>query len=199
MSKISWGETWWSGKALLWAGAACLSIAMALAISCGRGETPLPTPPEISPPITTPTVTPTSVATPEPTPSPTPTPTATPSPSPTPSPTATPTPTPTPTPTSTPTPTPLPTPALLPQPQKLFLEVTSPSAESIAEQPKIEVTGRSSPDATVSVNGSLTVRGPEGEFSLPVALDTGPNLLEIIATDLSGQQEEAVRIIIYVP
>ena len=51
----------------------------------------------------------------------------------------------------------------------------------------MSVTGLTSPDAVVSVNGLMAVVDEEGNFSVEdVPLDEGPNLLQIIASDLSG-------------
>ena len=63
----------------------------------------------------------------------------------------------------------------------------------------VDVKGRSSPDATVSVNGILAGRGPEGEFAIELELEEGPNLIEVIATDLAGAQKEAILLVIYLP
>lgn len=79
------------------------------------------------------------------------------------------------------------------------MEVSTPADDGLTDDADLEVVGRASPDATVSVNGLLTSRGPEGEFTLDLQLDEGPNLLEIIATDLTGRHQEIVRTVIYVP
>ena len=70
---------------------------------------------------------------------------------------------------------------------------------SVVSAPTLEVKGRSSPDATVSVNGNLTIRASEGVFSLALDLDEGPNLVEVIATDLASGYEEVVLMVIYAP
>ena len=59
--------------------------------------------------------------------------------------------------------------------------------------------GRSSPDATVSVDGELASRGPNGEFKHTIIVDKGPRLVEVIATDLAGGHEEAILAVIYIP
>ena len=77
--------------------------------------------------------------------------------------------------------------------------MTSPLPDSVVNRQILEVMGRSTPDATVSVNGEATSRGPDGEFSLSIELGEGPNLVEIFVTDLAGGQEEAVLAVIYIP
>ncbi len=55
------------------------------------------------------------------------------------------------------------------------------------------------PDATVSVNGKLVIPGLDGDFSADVILEEGPNLIEIIASILTGDQEGTILTIIYIP
>ena len=65
--------------------------------------------------------------------------------------------------------------------------MTSPQGDLKVVQRSISVTGLTSPDAVVSVNGILAAVDAEGNFSAEnVPLDEGPNVLEIIASDLSG-------------
>ena len=81
-----------------------------------------------------------------------------------------------------------------------MLEVISPEVNSIVRSPEISVAGRASPDATVSVNGQLAdmdVSGKFGSRSLP--LEEGPNLIEVIASDLAGDVRTLILMVIYVP
>jgi len=82
----------------------------------------------------------------------------------------------------------------------LSLTVTSPQDEVVVKDAVIRLVGRSSPDAVVSVNGNI-VRSVdiEGNFSTPVTLIEGPNLLEVIATDYRGGQASQVLTVIYAP
>ncbi len=59
--------------------------------------------------------------------------------------------------------------------------------DSKLSQGTVSVTGLTSPDAVVSVNGLMAVVDEEGNFSVEtVPLNEGANLLQIIASDLSG-------------
>jgi len=125
----------------------------------------------------------------------------------TPAPTPTPeeiTPPPTPTPEEvTPTPppeevTPPPTPEPTPEPE-FFLTVTQPADDSIINADEVEVRGRTTPGAVVSVNGELAEVDEEGNFTMMVVLEEGPNLIEVIASDLEGNQQGHTLVIIYVP
>ncbi len=124
----------------------------------------------------------------KPTPTPTPlpptaTPTATPRP---------PTPTPVP-PTATPTPAPTPTPL----PRVFFLQVQEPSDESVVATAQIAVKGATQPDATVSVNGNIAPVDERGRFAATVSLSEGPNVIDVVASDLSGNQVAKSLAIIY--
>lgn len=170
---------------------ALLLIAATLAFLAACGSKPTPTPTSAPTPTAGPTATATA-ATPIGTatsPAPTSTPTA-------PPPTATPTPTraPTATATSAPAPTPTPTP-----PPGLFLTVTSIKDGLVVNRANLSVTGVTSPDAIVSVNGVLVTPDAGGSFTRDLTLQEGPNLIEVIASDLSGASKYAPITVIYVP
>ena len=181
---------------------------MILAVSCARDDstaTPLPSATPTRTPI--PTIGPTRMPTVTVAATPTPLPTATRRPTPgrtvvtaTPTPTSLPTPPiPTPTPTLRPAPTATPT-ALPPQPAELLLEVTAPEDNIVVDTREITVTGRASPDATVTVNGQLAQIDEFGDFltPLPVSLVAGPNLIEVIASDLDGEVRSQVITVILI-
>ena len=65
--------------------------------------------------------------------------------------------------------------------------MTSPQGDLKLPRGAVSVTGLTSPDAIVSVNGIMAAVDNEGNFSIEnIPLNEGPNLLEIIASDLSG-------------
>ena len=138
---------------------------------------------------------------------PTPTPTLTPFPPPSPTPTATPlvvepTPTATPSPTVTPvvTPGPTPTPGVgVEIPTGLFLRITNLPKESVVRIPTVSISGTTTPDAVVSVNGVLVDVDGEGNFTSTVALEEAPNVIEVVASDFQGNKVSAVLTIIYIP
>lgn len=80
-----------------------------------------------------------------------------------------------------------------------FLTVTQPTNESITNNDKVEVTGITVPSAVVSVNGDIAGVDTEGNFTMMVTLEEGPNLIEVIASDLNGDQESSTLTTIYVP
>ena len=173
-------------------------LALVLAACQGGASTPTPTS------TTTPTMTATPTA--SSTPAPIPTPMASPTPTPIPTPVASqmPTPIPTlvasPTPTSRPMPTATPTPT--PQsvlPEDLFLEITEPTTESIVYDSPLALVGLTTPDAVVSVDGNTVEVNAQGQFVALLSLEPGPNVIEVVASDLSGTQETALLALIHIP
>lgn len=126
-------------------------------------------------------------------------------------PTATPTlpvPTPTPTSISTPTATPVPDPTSTPTPaadltpaddERLFLEIGQPEDESEVTTEAMAVQGTTTPDAVVSVNGAVVEVDAEGAFEAIVTLEEGLNLIEVVASDLTGAEESVDLVVVYSP
>ena len=81
----------------------------------------------------------------------------------------------------------------------LFLTVTQPANESIINADRVEVIGITAPGAVVSVNGNPMEVDGEGNFTMTVVLEEGPNLVEVIASDVQGNQESHPLVLIYVP
>ena len=139
---------------------------------------------------------------------------------PTPQPSVTPvpqTPTPRPIPTITPTPTavpiPTPTPTIAPtiEPDdviesdsnsgtfNLSLDFEGIGNESVVRSDRVLLHGVTSPDAIVSVNGVILEVQPDGTFELTLPLDPGPNIVDIVASDLEGNSINSSLAIISIP
>ena len=71
----------------------------------------------------------------------------------------------------------------------------------VVETDSITVTGISSPDATVSINGRLAIPNAAGHFSLELTIspDDNPLAIEVIATSVAGEELSLVRTVIFVP
>ena len=113
----------------------------------------------------------------------------------------------TPTPPATATQTPAPTasmqpaPSPEPSPQSLFLEISQPSDGAETSTSPITVSGISAPAAVVSVlvNDELEIADVDegGNFSVAVNLEEGPNLIEVIASDIFGNVESSSMVVTY--
>ena len=151
---------------------------LATAAACGGGEEESPTPSET--PEATATVT-----TPPPAPARTPPPATTPPPPP----------------ATMPPPPPVitlpPAPSMEAQTEGLLLQVDSPLGDDVVSNNLLQVSGRASPGASVSVNGRMANRGDGGTFTIDINLNEGPNLVEVIASGLAGNQREAVFLVVY--
>ncbi len=122
-------------------------------------------------------------------------------PSPTPAATATATPgqLPTVTSSSTPVSTPAPSTTAMPvvvTPTAFFLDVTAPLDESVLQGTSVQVVGKTVPDAIVSVNGQPVDVGADGGFFTTVALQEGPNSIEIIASGFSGNHASKILTVV---
>lgn len=71
---------------------------------------------------------------------------------------------------------------------KLFLNIVSPADKSSITGAETTVTGETLPTAIVSVNGILVKVGADGSFSSSVQLELGPNVVQVVASDISDNQ-----------
>ena len=143
-----------------------------------------------------------------------PEPTATPQPSATPVPLI---PTPIPVPTIAPTPTPIsvstPVPTIAPTVEteipigstpnsgtfNLSLDFEGIGNESVVRSDRVLLHGVTSADATVSVNGVILEVQSDGTFELTLPLEPGPNIVDIVASDLEGNSINSSLAIISLP
>jgi hypothetical protein len=81
----------------------------------------------------------------------------------------------------------------------LNLEVTQPQDESVVNTSEIVVKGETNPDAVVTVNEAVADVDADGRFSVTVALEEGPNLIEVFASDFEYNEASEFLTIIYQP
>jgi hypothetical protein len=117
-----------------------------------------------------------------------------------PSPTLIPTVAPSITPATTQTPSATPTPTTT---MALFLEIIQPIDGAQVSTSAVLVTGKTIPDAVVSASVDDAVEianvDQDGNFSVTVNLEEGPNLIEVVASDQLGNDESSSIAVIYVP
>ena len=138
----------------------------------------------------------------------------------TPQPLATPvplTPTPIPIPTIAPTPTAIsvstPVPTIVPTVETEILIGSTPNSgtfnlsldfdgignESVVRSDRVLLHGVTSADATVSVNGVILEVQSDGTFEITLPLEPGPNIVDIVASDLEGNSINSSLAIISIP
>lgn len=137
----------------------------------------------------------------------TPTPSATPEPTATAEPTSTlePTATGTPTPTQGPEATPTATATNIPvgnggvQQAGLFVEIESLTDESVVRGDTVIARGQTVPDAVLSINSIIVPVQPDGTFEVLLSLEPGPNLIEVVASNLDGEELSRVIAVVSIP
>jgi len=75
------------------------------------------------------------------------------------------------------------------------LKVTEPADAAEINSKVVYVKGQTVPGAAVSANDALTTADPEGNFISPLNLETGPNAIDVIATDERGKQGEVLILV----
>lgn len=102
-------------------------------------------------------------------------------------------------PTSTPKPEARPAPKIEHQSQALMLRLHSPEVNLVTELDRVFVSGVTSPDATISVNGRLALPDHDGNFMVNLDRDTtsNPLIIEVVATSITGETESAILPVIF--
>ena len=81
-----------------------------------------------------------------------------------------------------------------------FLEMTAPTvSEVFVSQASYEFSGRTTVDALVSVNDFVVDVDEEGSFAFAMDLEEGPNVIEVVASNAAGEQQDEVLLVIYEP
>ena len=91
-------------------------------------------------------------------------------------------------------------PDLGPQTQPFMLRISSPDVNLVTDSDQVSVSGVVTPDATVSVNGRLTLPDAQGKFSITLDLDPmarNPISIEVVATSITGEYESEVLPVIF--
>jgi hypothetical protein len=85
----------------------------------------------------------------------------------------------------------------------LFLEIDQPTDGAQVSTGSILVSGKTIPGAVVSalVNDIISIAevNQNGDFTVTLILEEGPNLIEVVASDSQGNQKSSTIAVIYVP
>lgn len=81
----------------------------------------------------------------------------------------------------------------------LTLQVLSPQDGDTVNTKEIQVRGMTSAEAVVSVNDNILIAGADGTFETSVALEEGPNLIEVIASNEAGNEVTVELAVTYEP
>ncbi len=80
-----------------------------------------------------------------------------------------------------------------------LLLITEPENESIVSNSRLTLSGRTGPNAIVSINGSTAPVDRYGYFSEIMTLVEGPNFIDVVATNDDGKTHSEVVAVIYRP
>ena len=80
-----------------------------------------------------------------------------------------------------------------------LLLITAPENESVVSAPQLPLTGRTGPNAIVSIDGRSAPVDRYGYFSATIALNEGPNFIDVVATNDDGTTLSEVVAVIYRP
>ena len=80
----------------------------------------------------------------------------------------------------------------------LALTIDSPKDQDVVAVPNLDIKGKVSRDAVLSLNDN-TYLIPAGSFSKPITLAEGPNAIQIVASDTSGNEVDLILTVTYQP
>jgi hypothetical protein len=80
----------------------------------------------------------------------------------------------------------------------LTLTIHSPQDQATVSDPHVEVKGKVSEDAVLTINDEIYVLQP-GEFTQSVPLSAGLNAIQIAASDMAGNEVDLVLTVTYQP
>lgn len=81
-----------------------------------------------------------------------------------------------------------------------FLDILSPvDGEAVVSVDSYEVVGRTSVDALITVGDTFVDVAVDGTFTSIVALEEGPNIVEVVGSTAAGDESSIVLVIIFEP
>jgi hypothetical protein len=81
----------------------------------------------------------------------------------------------------------------------ITLQVLLPEDGSQIDIEQCQVIGISSPGAVVTVNDEIVIAGADGSFQATIFLESGPNLIEVLASDASSGEAFTYLTVTYEP
>jgi len=79
------------------------------------------------------------------------------------------------------------------------LQVLSPQDQEVVTASKIEIIGTAPVNTIITIDDQILIVGADQQFKASVFLEEGPNLIEIIASDLEGNESFLEITVIYEP
>ena len=82
---------------------------------------------------------------------------------------------------------------------EMWLQVTSPLDGAVLDAPEVDVIGMAPANSVVSIDDDILLMGDDGKFKATIPLDEGPNLIEIVASDMDGNEVSQMLAVVYEP
>ena len=79
------------------------------------------------------------------------------------------------------------------------LSIDTPKASVASDQKRIDVTGSTDPDATITINGVSTIVRSDGKYFDQVTLESGKNTVTVVATSRYGKTTTQKRDVTFQP
>jgi glucodextranase-like protein len=70
----------------------------------------------------------------------------------------------------------------------LTVRVLQPEEGATYQTDTVKVKGEAPPETVVTVNDDILIVGSDGKFETEVLLEEGPNVIEIVASDVEGNE-----------
>ncbi len=74
-----------------------------------------------------------------------------------------------------------------------MLDIESPTNQTVVSNRRVDILGKTDPDATVTINGTSVLIRSDGKFFDQVNLEPGVNVITIIATSRLGKTTTLIR------
>jgi hypothetical protein len=81
----------------------------------------------------------------------------------------------------------------------LTVKILEPQDGVAVSTSVVTVKGQAPPETVVTVNDDILLVEADGKFESDVALDEGPNVIEIVASDLEGNEVTFIVTVTYEP
>ena len=88
---------------------------------------------------------------------------------------------------------------LAPAPLPFVLIITEPADQSVVTEATVKLSGRTGPEAIVTVRGVSILVDELGIFSTVLTVEAGPNIIDVVAANNDGRILSAVIAVIYRP
>lgn len=79
------------------------------------------------------------------------------------------------------------------------IQILSPQDGEVVKTKQIEVSGNAPVETVITINDQIILVSSSGDFSAPVSLEEGPNVIELVASDEKGNELDIILTVMYEP